>query len=272
MGLPDLKRLWRGCAALTLCAGVFLAYLHACERSARPPVAPAVTPAAPPAPSHPDTGLAEPRYTYVGPAQLAENANRSGDDIGAPKPRPGKPRRPAEAATDSLLALGRQAQNFAALGDVPDLDIRLAGVDLQQVMLKYGYVPAIKTRARLLGKIAGAQFVPLTAAEISRYARRGRSGAGHPQAQTWLRRVAAELRLPLDELQFIFLVPHATEQIFVAAAMAAIQRAGQSPENIALVRAHFQPDLTISIDALITKTGKTVLLDSLRATKPEHDF
>jgi hypothetical protein len=72
----------------------------------------------------------------------------------APAARPARQNLPAPAAADSFLALGRQAQNLVTLGSVPDLDIRLAGVDLQQVMLKYGYVPAIKTRARLLGKIA----------------------------------------------------------------------------------------------------------------------
>ncbi len=134
---------------------------------------------------------------------------------------------------------------------------------MRQIMQHYGYVSAIKTRARLVGKIAGAQFVPISATEISRYARRGRSGADHPEAGRWLRRVAVELNIPLTELQFIFLVPLATEQIFIAAEMAALARAGKSAQDIALVRAHFDTDLAIVVDALVAKTGETIRLDSL---------
>ncbi len=261
MTLPDLKRLWRACAMLTLSVSVFFAYLHGCERSTSTVLAPqpSVAPAseAPP-PSAPASRVEEPRYTFVGPAKLSEASETSENPVAAPKPRP------AASATDTLLALGRQARTTASLGAIPDLDIRLAGVDLRRIMQQYGYVPAIKTRTRLLGKIAGPQFLPMTAAEISRYARRGRSGANHPEAGRWLRRVAAELRLPLDELQFIFLVPQTTEQIFIAAEMAAIQRAGKSPQDIALVRAHFSPDLAIVVDALVTKTGEVVPVDSVR--------
>jgi len=185
-----------------------------------------------------------------------------GDDRAAPKPTHAKPRSPAAAAADTLLALDRQAQNLAALGAVPDLDIRLAGVDLLQVVQRYGYVPAVKSRTRLLGKIASAQFVPLTAAEISRYAQRGRSGAEHPEAGRWPCRCRAASS-PSRAAVYL-LVPHETEQIFIAAEMAALARAGRSAQDIALVYAHFDADLAIVVDALLTKAGETVPVDSVR--------
>lgn len=257
MTLPGLKRLWRGCAALTLGASFFVAYLHACERSPNFKPAPMAAPSAEapvaPAPEAPAAVQAEPRYTFVGPVPPFETAASTASATPVPGSR-------ARAAADTMLSFGRQAENPASLGAIPDFDIRLAGVDLQQIMQRYGYLPAIKTRDRLVGKIVGAQFVPLRPQEISRYARRGRSGAEHPEAETWRRRVAAELNLAVEELQFIFLVPHATEEIFIAAEIEAIQRAGKSAAEIALVHAHFQPDLTIAVDALVTKTGELIPL------------
>ena len=267
MTLPQLKLLWLACATLVLSAGLFLAGLHSCERFAAPPQEstswpPPVSapPASPPAP------LGQRLYTFVGPAKPDKNlphdtsaVHRAGETSRSNSPHPTS----ASAAADTLLPLGRQDPTAAGLGLIPDLDIRLAGADLRQIMHRYGYVPAIKTRSRLLGKIAGGRFVPLTPAELSQYARRGRSGADHPEAGPWLRRVATELHIPLADVQFIFLVPLATEEIFIAAENAALQRAGQSAADVALVQAHFDANLAVVVDALIDKTGKIIRLDSL---------
>lgn len=270
MNLFELKRLWTACAVLS--AIVLLVQWPACESSteaARPTLLtmpPALLPVPPPAISS---------YTFVGPARpfdgnaadsSAATASATAQSPAESAPTRIKPGGPATGATtaDTTLALGRQTPTLPQLGAVPDLDLRLAGVELSRVMAHLGYVPAIKTRTRLLGKILGAQFVPMTAAERARYARRGRAGADHPDAERWLQRVAAELRLPRAELEFIFLVPLATEQIFIAAEMAALQRAGKSPQDIALVRAHFTADLAIVVDVLLSKTGEVVPVDSVR--------
>jgi hypothetical protein len=206
-----------------------------------------------------DTSLAQTGSTPRGAARRGA-AERAGKTI---PPSSVRQTSPQAAEADTLLPLGRQNPTSTGLGAIPDLDIRLAGADLRQVMQRYGYVPAIKTRSRLLGKIAGGRFVPFTPAELSQYARRGRAGADHPEAEPWLRRVAAELRIVLAELQFIFLVPLATEEIFIAAETAALQRAGRSAADIALVQAHFDANLNVVVDALIDKSGQIIRLDSL---------
>ncbi|MDZ7305307.1 MAG: hypothetical protein ONB44_24550 [candidate division KSB1 bacterium] len=205
-------------------------------------------------------------YTYIGQASH-QDRTASRQDAGqplaaAPLPKPA----PAEttAQSDSSLHLHRREPVAPATGDIPDLDIDLAGNDIRRVMEQYGYVPAVKTRDRLLGKIVGRQFLPLQPEELARYARRGRSGAQFPQASRWLQRVAAELHLPHTELRLIFLVPHATERLFVAAEMQAIATANVPAAEIALVRAYFDSTLAIVVRQLVTKAGTTITMDSLR--------
>lgn len=196
-------------------------------------------------------------YTYVGSAPPGDTASAEPSLPAAGNPKPGR-------AADSSLALQRTAFAEPARGAIPDLDLRLQGAGLDAVVRRYGYVPAVKSRSRLLGKIAGEKFLPLAPAELSRYARRGRAGDGHPEAGRWRARVAAELSLSADELQFIFLVPHETEALFVAAERLALERAGKPASQVVLVRAHFDTALAIVVDELITKTGATIVVDSVR--------
>jgi hypothetical protein len=160
--------------------------------------------------------------------------------------------------------LGHDERKMAAAGDIPDLDIRLDGVDLMQVIRRYGYVPAVKSRTMLLGKIVGSQFLPITPEEKARYAQRGRSGAGHPEAARWLQRIADELQIPLADMQFIFLVPSHTEEWFITAEHKALERTAKTAAETALIRAHVAGDFSLVVDELILKTGEIIPIDSLR--------
>jgi hypothetical protein len=265
MSLFLLKRLWNACAIVV--GGALFFRLLSCE-----PGAPFFA-AAPPVPEKapPQKELT---YTYIGQAGGLQQAQVSGEGQIASRPAASQARsgalrgRPAPAETpapnDSSLLLGRREPVAPAAGAIPDLDIDLAGNDVRRVIARYGYVPAVKTRHRLLGKIVGGQFLPLRPEELARYARRGRSGAEFPEAQRWLARVAAELQLPAAELRLIFLVPHETEKLFVAAELQAIAAAQVPAAEIALVRAYFDSTLAVVVSRLVTKTGTAIALDSLR--------
>jgi hypothetical protein len=260
MSLFSLKRLWNACAIVV--GGVLGFRLFACE-----PSAPFFA-AAPPmpektAPASPEKELT---YTYIGQAgredQAASRPALSQPLSTALSERPSLAETPARS--DSSRGLDRREPVAPAAGAIPDLDIDLAGNDVRRVIERYGYVPAVKTRHRLLGKIVGGQFLPLHPEEVARFARRGRSGAQFPQAQRWLARVAAELQLPAEELRLIFLVPHETEKLFVAAELQAIAAAKVPAAEIALVHAYFDSTLAVVVSRLVTKAGTTIAPDSLR--------
>jgi hypothetical protein len=244
----SLPWLWMACAAT---AAIFLApHFFSCESPAllAPPPAPSVSETRP---------RLAPSYTFVEatnatPAEAKETkAVVAGDSaMSASTASP--------ARAGSGLAVRRHQPVTAATGAIPDLDIDLANHDIMRVMARYGYVPAVKTRTRLLGRISGQSFLPLSVEESARYARRGRSGAQYPQAETWRQRVAAELDIPIAEIQVIFLVPQATESLFVQAQLQALAAAGKSAGETALMRAHFDANLEVIVDELVMRTGEIV--------------
>jgi hypothetical protein len=294
----NLIFLWFACA--TLFGLLLVSYFHSCAPSVEfwMPPPPMIPPLQAPLPPQKDGSAAQPKpvadervqppvaepaplrfhkskmpdgaeaqtYTYVGPTApphgQTKPSERSENDVIAPDSPSAAPK--PNIAADSTLAIAHAAYAEAATGDIPDLDLRLNGASLDGVIRRYGYLPAVKSRTRLLGKIAGEKFLPLAPKELAAYARRGRAGDRHPHAQRWLSRVAAELALPSRDLQFIFLVPHQTEALFIEAERLAIARAGKPANQVALIRAHFDSSLAIVVDELITKTGEPVAIDSVR--------
>jgi len=252
----SLKHLWWLCLLLS---GLAVSrWLFSCQPLAQGHIRPieTVEKAVPPKPVASARALPqEPTYTYVG--QVQHEAQKRGS-------------RGQKAAKDRSVRVLRRQATKPQTGQVPDLDIRLNGQDIERVMRYFGYLPAIKSRTRLLGKIVGNRFVPLAPGEVARYARRGRAGSDFPRAALWKRRVARELGLPESELTVIFLVPHATERFFIAAEKAALQRTGRAPQEVALVRAHFDAHLALVVDAVLTRSGQSVAVDSVRQLFAEH--
>lgn len=245
MSPPTLPRLWTLCLLLI---ALLLAWLTltgpARLLEARKPAAPPQPAAEPP----PTQGPA-PSYTFIGehPARVSGHtpANRK-----APQPAPPQPEKRRPAGGNERTRKGR----------IPDLQIGLGTHNLPEVIAHFGFVPAVKTRTHVLGKIAGGAFHPLAPNELERFARRGRAGSAHPQAQAWIRRIAAELHLPADSLRFILLVPRAVEATFLAAQARALRRAGLPAEKVLRMQAHYAPDFEVAITALITTDGRRLTL------------
>jgi hypothetical protein len=244
----NLSRLWR---YLFLLAGALVIFTSLCTNRFEPRsqhAGPANAPPAKQQETRADSAAHHPpTYTYVGEVERP-----------APKNHGGEKRATTEAA------IQRQTQVDTTLGVIPDLDINLNGNSTQRLMTHYGYVPAMKTKTRLLGKIVDDTFTPLTTEEIANFANRGRSGESFAGADEWRSRVARELNLPVEAVHCIFLVPHRTEQFFIAAQKQAIAATGRQAEEVALTRGHFDADLTLVVNAVITKSGETIPVDSLR--------
>jgi hypothetical protein len=60
----------------------------------------------------------------------------------------------------------------------------------------------------------------------------------------------------------IFLVPQATESLFVQVQQRALATAGRSGREVALMRAHFDANLNVVVHELVTRAGEAVVLDS----------
>lgn len=202
----------------------------------------------PPPKSQSPSNTIRPTYTYVGePTDKAENKT-PGEDVMQAKPK-----------------IARQTRTDTTRGAIPDLDIRLAGNDIAAVMAHYGYLPAIKTRDALLGKIVRHTFVPLAESELSLYAARGRAGDRYPEAGKWKRQISRQLQIPEPDLQLIFLVPNETERFFIEMESKALAETGIAAADAALIRGHFTTDLALQIREIITHDGDIVTLDSLQS-------
>lgn len=249
MTLCSLPRLWLA-SALLLCLTA-LWQLSNCPGDRRR----SATRSAKPEPkTAPELPAGHSSYTYIGAARPEPPTTTS--------PRPDQARSTTEKQSpnlpDSVLAQPRQARVTPATGTIPDLAIDLAGHEYHEVINRYGYVPAVKTRDRLLGKIVDDRFTPLVAGELRRFARRGRAAHDFPPVVRWRPRIAAQLNLAENELEFLFLVPVASESLFVAAQRAALAAAGAPPESIAFMRGHFDQDLKIVVDELVTRGGEVI--------------
>ncbi len=234
-----LKKLWWFCflAAAVLLVVSFVSCQT--ERAAR-----MTAHAAPPKPrpaSQKEPVRSSPSYTYIGEAAPAP------ETVNPAKTPPEKAKRPA---VEPPRKSAREKR-----GRIPDLIIELGGISIESVIERLGYLPAVMTRNRLLGKISGQAFQPVSPAELTRYAARGRSGANYPQAEQWLRRVADELQLSPDELQIVLLVPKEVEARFIAAQQAALNRHNRNGAEIALMRARYDPNLALIVDALVDTNG-----------------
>lgn len=257
MTLFSLPKLWLGCAVgLAILA---LLRLSSCGPGA--PRLPQATHAPQPAPKAAAPVPAQPSYTFIGAAPAKPRTEPA--PVQKPQAQPdtmaGRTQLP-----DTALTRPRQVAATAVTGAIPDLDIDLAGHDIAAVMRRYGYVPAVKSRDRLLGKIAGERFVPLSPAELAGFARRGRAAQDYAPVEKWRAKIAAQLGTAPQDLEFLFLVPLATESLFVAAQRQALDAMRQMPENVAYMRGHFDANLQLVIDEITRRNGETLRLSPAR--------
>lgn len=247
MNTNHLKRLY--VLSFLATAALLLCWFFSCGIQALPP-AQQEQPAEPgPRAQKPEAPTTQ-SYTYVGAAAEPPPERKAG----LPGPR----------ETNAKVRVMRKNSVESRNGRIPDLDIALNGQPIARVMAHYGYVLAVASRSRLLGKIVGREFLPLTREELSQYAARGRSAAAYPGAKAWLRRISQELRIPQKELRLLFLVPQHVEQFFIQTERRAIAHAGKALEDVMLVRAHFDADLAVVVDQLHLESGEIVAIDSLR--------
>ncbi|KAA3613955.1 MAG: hypothetical protein DWQ05_16920 [Calditrichaeota bacterium] len=184
----------------------------------------------------------QPSYTYIGESQSTMVDENQKNGTGSKHPAPAAPLRVSENKTKK--------------GQVPDLFIDLGSHSLSEIIAHHGFLPAIKSPTRVLGKIENNRFKPLTAQELKRFARRGRNGQAFPAARRWLQRIAAEFNIPENELQLILLVPHETEVRFLTAQNHAMQKSGIPNREIASMQGYYDKMFDLEITEIQTRDGR----------------
>ena len=153
----------------------------------------------------------------------------------SPEPEP----EPEEKQEDLEVADSEKQDGY-----VPELTIETNGVDMASVAEHYGFVLALMTDDRLLGRVENGNLEEIDAAFLGRFAKRAREGD-----------ISADLRPLVDRLsnhlnkrvQAVYLVPNEVEQEFIRIQMEAIQQSGRSPRDVQLVRARYRRDYSIEV-------------------------
>lgn len=254
--LFELSRLWKLCILLVVC--LFIYRFTGCKGSQ---VRLADNTHQVPMPKKPAASATmtpdDPSYTYVG--EIAATS------VESPKPAA------VNAIPKSNDRITRQTEVDTTTGMIPDLDIRLAGNDILEVMEHYGYIPAVTTRTKLLGKIDDDRFVPLAESDFAGFAARGRAGDAYPDAGRWKDRIAREFSIPEAEVQVVFLVPRNIEAFFIDIEHQALARLARHGSEVSLIRAHFGRDLRVIVDEVVTRSGAVLPVDSVEAVLPHLD-
>ena len=66
------------------------------------------------------------------------------------------------------------------------------------------------------------------------------------------RAISENLKIPIPEIQLLFLVPRAVEQRFVEAELEAIEKVGLDMGKVKLVEAYYDANLDVRIASIIT--------------------
>ncbi len=128
-------------------------------------------------------------------------------------------------------------------GSIPELTIEVTASRLRVAAERLGYVLVAQTSQGILGKIEEGTLIPMRQAERKQYATRGRSASKHPDAGALRRGIAAQLpEADPDDVRLTYLVPTEVEARFVEAQLSAIEEAGLTPDEVAVVYARYSED------------------------------
>lgn len=205
------------------------------------------------------------------PAPSADPAHRFERKTSVPAPEPAH-RFASEATVPAPTGTQKpttQKPTTAAtphpvIGHVPQLRIDLAGHDPARAAEFYGLVLAAHSIGdnALLGVFSQGRLQPLSAAELRRYASRGRSADGLPDIHERIAAVADRTGRDFDDIGLLYLVPLDVDRAWTAWQRQIVDAAGYSFENVQIVRAAYGPDLQLQARALVLRDGRTVPLQT----------
>ena len=129
-------------------------------------------------------------------------------------------------------------------GYIPELTIENGNVNMKDVKSHYGFVPALITDEKFVGRVKSGEIVSIDDSLLQDYAQRGRDASGDPE----LRKLAEKVSSSFDDSVYpVYMVPNDVEEYFVETQMQAIQEQGLSPEDVDLVRARYRRDYSIEV-------------------------
>ena len=129
-------------------------------------------------------------------------------------------------------------------GYVPELTIETNGVNMEAVAEHYGFVLALMTDDRLLGRIENGNLESINKDFLSHFADRAREGYISAEIRPLVDRISNHLN---KRVQAVYLVPNQVEQEFIRIQMEAIEQQGRSPQEVQLVRARYRRDYSIEV-------------------------
>ena len=135
--------------------------------------------------------------------------------------------------------------------------IILAGHSIENVATKYEFLLVAATQDRVLGKIIDERFYKIPENELSRYSKRGRSAEALHNDWSIRRAISENLKIPISEIQLMFLVPLPVEQRFVEAELRAIEKEGLDVGKVKLVEAFYDLNLEVKVTRITTKDLQT---------------
>ena len=138
-------------------------------------------------------------------------------------------------------------------GEIPDLTIRLNGMDLESVADQLGFQLVASTRERILGKIVSGNLMSITEQERSRYALRAREATGIQNYDRMKKVISEQPDVQGQEVRLFFLVPNEVEERFTQFQKREMAKAGLRPDQIQLMIARYTPDLDLELVNIINK-------------------
>lgn len=180
-------------------------------------------------------------YSFVGKKSLSELLGRDdGED-------------PINKQTDEKDGQEYAGDNEITDGDIPDLTIRLNGLDLEAVAHQLGFQLVASTPDRILGKIINGKLNAMSERDRSGYAVRGREATGLPNYSKMVRVLSNHLDISRSKIRLFYLVPNEIEQQFIQFQRREMAKAGIRPDEIELMIAQYTPELDLELVSFIQK-------------------
>lgn len=178
--------------------------------------------------------------------------------LGRVKPPESRSKKKTLAGTGTIKSALPTGLNRVSEGEIPELTIELREWDVWTVANRLGFVLVAATDEKLLGKIIGNTFVPLTQSELSRYSTRARSAEAIENYAELCDRIARQFGVSPNEVRLMFLVPLSVERRFISEQRRVLSEMSLAPTQVALMRGFYDSRFNVQITELVTKDGRSI--------------
>jgi len=180
-------------------------------------------------------------YSFAGKRSLSELIENYNSNRGNAEPR----------GNDE--GLENAGDNEITEGKIPDLTIRLNGMDLESVAERLGYQLVASTQERIHGKIVTGSLIPISKQERARYSDRAREATGIQNYNRMVQVIASRLEIPRNQLRLYYLVPNDVEERFIRFQKREMANVSLKSDQIQLMIAQYTQNLDLELVNIIQK-------------------